>query len=131
MPETKVPPSNVVLLGLADDLATESRRVLSEQGHKVYSFPLLSPASALKVLEQVHADLVFCPAEPERYNLLLDAITQKMSGLPLVVVSRHPDTTAWLDALQAGASDYCAPPFESIHMRWLLESVLLAQHADA
>lgn len=131
MPETKVPPSNVVLLGLADDLATESRRVLSEQGHKVYSFPLLSPSSALKVLEQVHADLVFCPAEPERYNLLLDAITQKMSGLPLVVVSRHPDTTAWLDALQAGASDYCAPPFESIHMRWLLESVLLAQHADA
>jgi DNA-binding NtrC family response regulator len=131
MPRTKISPSNVVLLGLAEDLASESGRVLSEQGHKVYSFPLLSASSALNVLKQVHADLVFCPAEPERYNLLLDAITQKMTGLPLVVVSRHPDASAWLDALQAGASDYCTPPFESIHMRWIMESALAPCHADA
>jgi DNA-binding NtrC family response regulator len=131
MPRTKVPPSNVVLLGLAEDLASESGRILEEQGHKVYSFPLLSASSALEALRQVRADLVFCPAEPDRYNLLLDAITQKMAGLPLVVVSRHPDTSAWLDALQAGVSDYCAPPFESIHMRWIMESVLAARYADA
>lgn len=127
----KVPPSNVVLLGLTEDLAIESGRVLSEQGHKVYSFPLLSTSAALDVLKQVHADLVFCPAEPDRYNLLLQAITKKMAGLPLVVVSRHPDTSAWLDALQAGASDYCAPPFESIHIRWIMESVLASRYADA
>ena len=131
MPERKVPPSNVVLLGLADDLASESRRVLSEQGHKVYSFPILPPAIALTILEQVQADLVFCPAEPELYNLLLEAIARKMTGLPLVVVSRHPDTAGWLDALQAGASDYCVPPFESLNMRWLMESVLASQQADA
>ena len=131
MSRSKVPPSNVVLLGLAEDLARESGRILSEQGHKVYSVPLLSASGALEVLKQVHADLVFCPAEPDRYNLLLDAITQKMAGLPLVVVSRHPDTSAWLDALQAGASDYCAPPFESVHIRWIMESMLAPQSGDA
>lgn len=131
MGESRVPPSNIVLLGLADDLAAESRKVLSEQGHRVYSFPLLSPSSALTALEQVNADLVFCPAEPERYSLLLDAITRKMLHLPLVVVSRHPDTHAWLDALEAGVSDYCAPPFESIQIRWMMEFLLAPQCADA
>ena len=131
MGESKVPPSNVVLLGLADDLAAESRKVLSEQGHRVYSFPLLSASSALMALEQVSADLVFCPAEPERYGLLLDAIARKALRLPLVVVSRHPDTQAWLDALEAGVSDYCTPPFESTQMRWMMEVLLAPQCADA
>jgi DNA-binding response OmpR family regulator len=42
--------------------------------------------------------------------------------LPVIVVSRLPETDEWLDALEAGAADYCAAPFEIIHLRWLFET---------
>jgi DNA-binding NtrC family response regulator len=131
MLQETVPASKIVLFGLADDLAAESRKVLAEQGHAVFSFPFVSAPHALILIEQLHADLVFCAAEPELYKTLLEAIKQKTSSLPFVVVSRQPDTSAWLDALQAGASDYCAPPFESISIRWILESALSSRRAAA
>jgi len=124
-----VPASKIVFFGLAEDLARESGRILSEQGHTVYSYPALPASSALTVIEQIHADFVFCAAEANDYKLFLQAIRQKTSSLPLVVVSRQPDTATRLDALQAGASDYCAPPFESISIRWILESALASRHA--
>jgi DNA-binding NtrC family response regulator len=122
MLQGNVPASKIVLFGLADDLAENSRKVLAEQGHVVFAYPVLPAAQALNVIEQIQANFVFCAAEPEIYKALLAAIRQKMAGLPLVVVSRLPETGAWLDALQAGASDYCAPPFDSTSMRWVLES---------
>jgi len=40
------------------------------------------------------------------------------------VVSRFPDVKQWLDALDAGASDYCGAPFERVQLHWILNSVL-------
>ena len=119
----------IVLFGLAEDWADNSRKVLTEQGHIVYSYPFLPLAEALALIEQINADFVFCAAEEPKYKLLLDAIKQNISGLPFVVVSRQADTIAWLDALQAGASDYCAPPFESTSIRWILEAALTSKGA--
>ena len=40
------------------------------------------------------------------------------------------ETREWLDALDAGAVDYCAAPFEHQHMQWLINTALLAsEHA--
>ena len=122
MPQENVPVSKIILFGLAEDLAENSRKVLAEQGHVVFDYPYLPVAQVLTVIEQTQANFIFCTAEPEIYKALLAAIRQSKAGLPLVVVSRLPETAAWLDALQAGASDYCAPPFESASMRWVLES---------
>jgi len=44
----------------------------------------------------------------------------------VVVVSRIPETSEWLDALEAGATDYCAAPFERQHISWVVESALLS-----
>lgn len=129
MVQGNVPSSKIILFGLDDDLAENSRKVLAEQGHVVFDFPYLPAAQALTVIEQIQANFVFCAAEPEIYTALLTAIRQNTAGLPLVVVSRVPETSAWLDALQAGASDYCAPPFESASMRWMLESARASQRA--
>lgn len=123
--------NTIVLFGLGDDWADNSRKVLTEQGHIVYSYPFLPLPDALALIEQINADFVFCAAEPQNYKLLLDAIKQNIAGLPFIVVSRQPDTSGWLDALQSGASDYWAPPFEAISFQWILESAFATKHAAA
>jgi len=44
-----------------------------------------------------------------------------------VVVTRVPETREWLDALEAGATDYCSSPFETRQINWLMESALPKQ----
>ncbi len=80
-------------------------------------------ASALRALaievvssERTDADLVFCgtPAvESER---------RSHPTIPLIAVSGRQDVAEWLDAMEAGATDYCAAPFELVHLDWLLRS---------
>jgi hypothetical protein len=43
-----------------------------------------------------------------------------------VVVSRLPEVSAWLDALEQGAADYCGAPFERKQVGWVLNSSLPA-----
>jgi DNA-binding response OmpR family regulator len=44
--------------------------------------------------------------------------------VPFVVITRTPDTREWLDALEAGATDYCSVPIDTRQLHWMLESVL-------
>src|ERR1700693_1495776 len=100
MLQENVPSSKVIMFGLAEDLGSDSRRILSEQGHTVYSYPLMPVSDLLTLIDQIHPDFVFCADAPGEYKLLLEAIRQKSSSLPLVVVSRQADTAACLSALQ-------------------------------
>jgi DNA-binding NtrC family response regulator len=61
--------------------------------------------------------LVFCP----RGAAFADA-KAAFPDLAVVVVSRLPDTREWLEALELGALDYIAAPFETVQMRWLWEA---------
>ena len=58
--------------------------------------------------------LVFC----SRGTALAEA-KAAFPNLPVVVVSRLPDMHEWVEALESGAADYIAAPFETIQMRWL------------
>jgi DNA-binding NtrC family response regulator len=51
--------------------------------------------------------------------------------VPVVIVSRLPDTAEWLEALELGAADYVAAPFESVQMRWILEAQVRRPQAVA
>ena len=79
--------------------------------------------------EKRQAEVVFCNSDRRVYESLLRALEQSGLQLPVVVVSRIPETTEWLDALDAGATDYCAAPFERHHVSWLVQSALLSGHA--
>ena len=70
------------------------------------------------------ATIVFCAAES---GVLQDA------HLAVVVVSRLPEDGDWLDALEAGATDYCGTPFETVQLRWLVAAHIrpLAAQASA
>lgn len=116
--------TRVVLFGLDESLARELGAVLKTQRKSVYSEPFRSPKECLGVVDRVGADLVFCSSNRERYLALLEAIGRQKPELPVVVVSRTPEVSEWLDAIEAGASDYCAAPFESSHIQWILDSTL-------
>lgn len=108
-------PHTALLLGLEGAVEQELRAALSADGCKVVK----KPGS--------RADIVFCGHERPVYQTAVEQYAQ----LPVVVVSRLPEVSDWLDALEAGAADYCAAPFEPTQLRWLLQThVHDYQHDD-
>ncbi len=77
--------------------------------------------------ERARPDIVFCSPSPE----VLKPVLQRFKHTPVVVVSRLPEVDGWLDALEAGAADYCAAPFEPTQLRWLLDTHARARKALA
>jgi DNA-binding NtrC family response regulator len=116
--------ARIVLFGLDDLLAAELRDVLEGLQHTVLTEPLLSPRKILDVVKRPGMDLIFCASERERYIVLLDVVRRRRPGLPVVVAGRTPDVAEWLDAIEAGASDYCTEPFEPAHIHWIVDSAL-------
>ena len=68
-------------------------------------------------------DVVFCGLENLKAALSISPNS--------VVVSRLADDSAWLEALDSGAADFCAAPFEPTQLRWLLQSRLHQQRLAA
>jgi len=123
--------AQIILFGLDKALASELQDVLAKQQQSVYSGPFRAPLECLGVVDELGADLIFCSSDRDRYLALLEAIGQYKPDLPVVVVSQTPEVSEWLDAIEAGASDYCAAPFEASHIRWILDSTLKHHSAPA
>jgi DNA-binding response OmpR family regulator len=115
--------AKVVLIGLEKAAALQIGRALESQNHLVVSQPLDAGANEL-VSELIDADIVFAAGEGKMYVPVLNQVREMNPGMPFVVVTRFPETTDWLDALEAGATDYCSAPFENHQLRWLMESAL-------
>ena len=77
-----------------------------------------TPLGVEKEPERQRGDIVFCSPQAEVLRQALGLYR----NTPVVVVSRLPETEDWLDALEAGAADYLAAPFEIIQLRWLLNA---------
>ena len=123
--------ARIVLFGLDEGLGSELSHVLANQQQQVYAEPFLTPPECLGVVDQLSADLIFCSSDREQYLALLEAVGRHKPDLPVVVVSRTPEVSEWLDAIEAGASDYCAAPFETTHIQWILDSALKHHSAPA
>ncbi len=106
---------NAVLFHLEDPLASLLAIGLCQAGCKI----------APEAMQG--AQIVFCAADS---GVLQEAMSQ-FPHVPVVVVSRLPDTDDWLDALEAGAADYCAAPFEPVQLRWLLDAHMRPRQARA
>jgi two-component system nitrogen regulation response regulator GlnG len=86
---------------------------------------------ATTVDEVLEADIVFANGDGKNYLTLLKQVRESHPALPFVVVTRIPETSDWLDALEAGATDYCSAPFEPKHISWLMESAVSSARAVA
>jgi len=115
MSDSSTSNQNAILFHLDGPLATQLEAGLSQAGCHVE--PEVTPG----------AQIVFCAADS---GALQEAMSQ-FPHIPVVVVSRLPETDDWLDALEAGAADYCAAPFEPVQLRWLLDAHMRPRQARA
>lgn len=115
----------ILLYGLPAELSRELRDVLITTHH----VPEIQDEEELRTgsISWAEIDLVFCPARPDFLAKLLQITAQQRPRLRIIATSRLPETAEWLDSVEAGATDYCAAPFEATPIRWLLDTHLSKQ----
>jgi len=111
--------SRVALLGLPEDLENQLTRILLEESHQVSRKLYISDLG-----RGPNAGLVFISGDSPGYQQTLSAVRETHPGLPVILVSRRSDAKQWLDALDAGATDYCGAPFEREQVRWIVNSAV-------
>lgn len=113
----------ILLYGLVPEVSRELRDVLIT-GHVV---PGIEDDTCTCAIPWESVDLVFCPAEPELLAELLRATERQRPRLRVIAISRLPEVDQWLHSIEAGADDYCAAPFESTQISWVLQKQLSAK----
>jgi CheY-like chemotaxis protein len=113
--------AKVIIIGLEQAAAGEICRALAVDKHQIrkQSHNCLTP-------ELLEADIVFAGGEPACYLPVLRHVRENRPALPFVVVTKNAETSEWLDALEAGATDYCSVPIGTRQVRWLMASVPLS-----
>jgi DNA-binding response OmpR family regulator len=111
--------AKVFLTGIEASIANGLRRALEIEKHQIEHRPSNAPVD-----DFLDADIVFAGGDRKQYLTLLQGIRQARPALPFIVVTRIPETSEWLDALEAGATDYCSAPLEVRQVTWLMEPVL-------
>jgi DNA-binding response OmpR family regulator len=109
--------SRIVLLGLPDDLSAALTRVLRDESHQVTN------TQTLEDVRRDEPEVAFVSGDGPEFPHNVFWLLESMPRLPVIVVTRLPDSQRWLDALEAGARDYCGAPFERTQLRWILETV--------
>ena len=106
-----------LLFGLSEDLAHELSKPLSKFCSHIDEIRHQFTAAA-----NCGAQVIFCGANTE----VVSRLRETNPEASIVVVSRHPEVSGWLDSIEAGATDYCAAPFETAQVQWILESSMRA-----
>ncbi len=115
---------SALLCQLDPSLQAELRVALSDPQLDICTY-ICGEISECHRINRLHSpDILFCPPSKDLPRI----ISSLQRDVPVIVVSRIPDTREWITAMEAGASDYCAPPFEFSQLRWMLNA---AGHGSA
>jgi DNA-binding response OmpR family regulator len=112
--------THALLFGLSEDLAGELIPPLKSCDLNIRAIARDGDVAHMPALAESPADIIFCGAD---VNLVSELRSAKPDA-SIVVVSRHPEVSDWLDSIEAGATDYCAAPFETSQVKWIVESSL-------
>lgn len=108
----------ILLYRLETDLACELRDALIS----TLVVPSIEDREEPESMVWDQYDLVFCPAQGGILERARAAAAAELPRIRFIAVSRLPDVHEWLTALELGAADYCAPPFEQSQLRWLMQT---------
>jgi DNA-binding response OmpR family regulator len=111
--------AKVVLIGLEDAASEQIRIAFGADSHRIECHQ-----HDVVTAELSDVDVVCCGGKPADYLPLLKRLREELPALPIIVVTRIPETKAWLDALEAGATDYFSLPIEMRDLHWLMESAM-------
>jgi DNA-binding NtrC family response regulator len=109
--------AKIHFVGLDPQIADHLKHALPQAVHSIRIHPVGVPVEAMR-----EADLIFASGDDRNYRQLLNEVRKDNPSRPFIVVTRMPEVKAWLDALEAGATDYCAEPIEPKQVQWLLDS---------
>lgn len=126
MPKAKLDMQHIhaLLFGLSDDLAGELLKPLAKFCSQIQS---VGAERNLSTISDSAAQVIFCGADTQ----IVAKLRQSKPEAPIVVVSRLPEVSDWLDSIEAGATDYCAAPFESAQLQWILETSMRSAAVSA
>ena len=63
------------------------------------------------------------------FAALIGMAAGKAAPVPVIVVSEVIDYQTFMDAMEAVAADFIAPPFSAVEIRWIVTSVMESRHA--
>lgn len=107
----------ILLFELHEDLLCDLRDTLIS----VRLVPAIEEDVPVERIDWSQYDLVFCPAGSV-LSAIVTAAKSVSAPTRAVAVSRLPDVQEWLEAIETGALDYFAPPFEQSQVRWLIQT---------
>ena len=122
MPNLSLTRVHALLFGLSDDLAGELAKPLSRFCTHIQSIARGRDQDSLRAVADSTAQIIFCGTDTN----IVTTLRETKPEAPIVVVSRHPEVSGWLDSIEAGATDYCAAPFETAQVQWILETSMRA-----
>lgn len=108
---------HALLYGLSEDLAGDLMKPLAKLCSRIDDV-----RHQFAAIASCGAQVIFCGPGAE----IVSKLRQTQPDASIVVVSRHPEVSGWLDSMEAGATDYCAAPFEFAQVQWILESSMRA-----
>lgn len=111
--------ARVIFSGLEPRSAARLASLLAADGHEIHRETQNVPIQQL-----VNANILFVGGEPDQYLSLLRRVRLIDRTLAFVVVARYPETSDWLEALEAGATDYCSTPFDLKMVRSMIASAI-------
>ncbi len=104
--------SKVILAGLSNPLGEELARTLRALSVEIVG------------VDEPSASVAFCA--PDR----VAELHNHRPDVAVVVVSSRREVGEWVTAMEAGAQEYCAAPFEALHLDWVIRSSLRSATTD-
>ncbi len=111
--------ATVLLLGL-DDLSAETlAKFLVHAGH-------VSQREPLRITWETRPaeNIIFLSGDQKGYRDALESLRRFHNAPFIVVISRLGDTRGWIDALEAGASDFLTAPYTQTQVSGVMQAAL-------
>jgi hypothetical protein len=118
--------ANVIFLRLDPRSAGQLGPLLAGDGHEIHVERENAPIGLIR-----NSSAVFIGGAPEGYLPVLRRLRALDANLCVVVIARMADTQDWLNAIEAGATDYWPAPFEPSQARMLIAPAVSRKPLEA